>query len=112
MELRRTRAGQFQIEDAVTLDRLIELIHSDSIAQVLLSPNAALSHLPAVHLDAGGVSRTLNGIDIRVEDTDASHWPKDQPVRMLDPDGQLTAVGIYDDKQGAIHPKVVIGNQK
>src|SRR5712692_10591089 len=63
-ELRRTRAGQFRIADAITLDRLNDIAQSASIEQVLLSPDAALAHLPAVSLRADDVSRTLHGVDM------------------------------------------------
>src|SRR5205807_9223491 len=51
-ELRRTRAGDFKIEAAITLERLSELTRSDSASQILISPDAALSHLPTVQLTA------------------------------------------------------------
>src|SRR2546426_7891730 len=47
-ELRRTRAGDFKIEDAITLERLSELTESDSIERALISPDSAVSHLPVV----------------------------------------------------------------
>jgi len=105
-ELRRTRAGQFRIADAITLDRLNDIAQSASIEQVLLSPDAALAHLPAVSLRADDVSRTLHGVDMQIEDGNVSAWPDGQPVRMRDINGELIAVGIY--QPGVIHPSVVI----
>jgi len=104
--LRRTRAGRFTIAEALTLERLSELAESVNIGAALISPDAAISHLPAVGLSADDVSRTLHGIDLRIEDALASDWPEDQPVRMCDLNGELVAVGIY--QQDVIHPKVVI----
>src|SRR6266481_3957310 len=40
--LQRTHAGQSRIGDAITLDRLNEVAKSGSVAEVLISPNAAL----------------------------------------------------------------------
>ena len=42
IELRRMRAGNFKIEDAITLEQLSELTESDSIERALISPDSAL----------------------------------------------------------------------
>lgn len=109
-ELRRTRAGQFEIEDAITLDRLSELAQSESIEQMLISPDAALSSLPALQLGVYTARRVGQGIDVQVEDASASHWPNGQLVRLRNDDGQLIAVGIYDGERRTVHPNVVIVN--
>lgn len=107
-ELRRTRAGRFKIEDAITLDRLGESAQSGPIAEVIISPDAALLHLPFFDLDADDVRRVHHGIDIAIQDAHDSAWPVGQAVRLRDPNGQLIAVGIYDRARGLIHPSVVI----
>ena len=104
--LRRTRAGRFKIAEAFTLERLSELAESANIGLALISPDAAIAHLPALSLSADDVSRTLNGVDLQIEHARASDWPDGQPVRLRDEDGELIAVGNY--QQGAIHPSVVI----
>jgi len=106
-ELRRARAGQFKIAEAITLDRLNDVAQSGSVEQVLISPNAALAHLPFLNLDADGARRVHHGIDVQIEDAHASHWPEGQAIRLRDMNGELIAVGIY--QQDAIHPSVVIG---
>ncbi len=105
--LRRTRAGHSKIANAITLDRLTELAQSDSALQILISPAAALSHLPTVQLTADDVRRTLHGIDLRIEAGATFNWSDGQAVRMGHA-GELTAVGIYDKKGEVIHPRVVI----
>jgi len=110
VELRRTRAGHSKIADAITLDRLTELAQSDSASQILISPDAALSHLPAVQLTADDVRRTLHGIDLRIEAGATFNWSDGQPVRMLDLNGELIAVGVYQRGGETIHPKVVIAD--
>lgn len=103
-ELRRTRAGRFAIADAITLDRLDDVAQSGTVARVLISPDAALAHLPVHNLDAESLQRVRHGIDVQVED--AADWPLGQPVRLCDLNGELIAVGIY--QRDVIHPKVVI----
>jgi tRNA pseudouridine55 synthase len=109
-ELRRTRAGQFKIADAITLDRLSEVAQSGLIEQVLLSPDAALTHLPFLNLDAERAHSVRHGIDLQIEAVMADGWSTGQPVRMRSTDGQLIAVGIYDENRGIVHPGVVIAS--
>ncbi len=109
-ELRRTRAGQFKIADAIALDRLDEVARSGAFEQVLISPDAALAHLPFLNLDAEGVQRVRHGIDVQVEAAQPSDWPEGQPVRMRF-NGELIAVGIQDESGRRLHPGVVISNQ-
>ena len=106
-ELRRTRAGEFRIADAITLAQLSELAKSSSLSQLLISPGATLAHLPAVDLNANDVRRVMNGLDIQPEETT---WPTGQAVRLRDSSGDLIAVGIYDHALKLVHPQVVIGN--
>ena len=105
-ELRRTRAGQFKIAEAVALDRLNDVAQSGPIEQVLISPDAALLHLPFLNLDADRAHRVRHGIDVQIEDAQASEWSDGQPIRLRDLNGELIAVGIYE--KDVIHPKVVI----
>jgi tRNA pseudouridine55 synthase len=108
-DLRRTRAGQFKIDGAITLDRLRELTESATIAAALISTDAALSHLPAVDLSADEVARALNGVALQIKDSESEEWSDRQAVRMRNTDGDLVAVGTYDQGQQRLHPGVVIG---
>ncbi len=107
-QLRRTRAGQFEIGDAVTLDRLDEIAKSGLLEQALLSPDAALAHLPFLNLDAADARRVRHGIDVAIEDAERSQWPVEQPVRLRDLNEELIAVGIYQPGTRTVHPSVVI----
>jgi len=107
---RRTRAGQFKIADALTLDRLSEVALSGSLDQVLISPDAALSHLPVTDLTSDDARRVGQGIDLQIEEASASPWANGQAVRLRNTDGRLIAVGIYDEGRRTVHPQVVIVN--
>ena len=108
VELRRTRAGQFKIQDASTLKRLAELSSANSIERALISPDAALAHLPAIEIDDEGVRRILNGIDIPFENS--AGLQQNETIRLRDANGNLLAVGVYNDARQLIHPKVVLAN--
>lgn len=107
-QLRRSRAGEFKISDAITLERLHEEAQARSLDQVLISPDAALSFLPGVQLEVDEVRRVSQGIDLQIQEADSSHWPNDQLLRLRNSDGQLIAVGIYDQERKTVHPQVVI----
>jgi len=107
-ELRRTRAGEFRIEDAISLAQLSELAESNSLSQAHISPDATLAHLPALDLNANDVRRVMNGLDLQLEETT---WPTGQAVRLRDSSGDLIAVGIYNHAVKLIHPQVVLANQ-
>jgi tRNA U55 pseudouridine synthase TruB len=102
------RAGQFKIADALTLDRLSEAARSGSLYQVLISPDAALAHLPVIELTPDDARRVGQGIDLQIEEANASPWSNGQAVRLRNPDGRLIAVGIYDQERKTVHPQVVI----
>ena len=106
--LRRTRAGQFKIQDAFTLERLAELSSANSLESVLISPDAALAHLPAIQIDDEGVRRILNGIDIPFENS--ADLQQTGTIRLRDANGKLLGVGVYNEARQLIHPKVVIAN--
>ncbi len=106
-ELRRTRAGTFKIEDAMTLDELRDLKESGSFETKLISPFEVLSHLPAIELEADDARQTVNGIELRIQPEEAP-WTDGQPVRICDASRELLAVGFYDQARAVVHPGVVI----
>lgn len=105
--LRRIRAGGFKIDDAIALERL-----SGSVDETLISPDAALSHLPALELSPDDVRSVQHGIDLQTESTPTSGLRGGEAVRMRDPGGQLIAVGRYDEERLMIHPEVVLANHE
>ena len=101
--LRRTRAGKFTIEHAMTLDVLAK---HDSPSQFLLPIEEAVSHLPGFTLSEDRVGKTRSGMSTR----DLSgRFANGETVAMFAPDGELIAVGRYDDAEKAVQPKVVLG---
>jgi tRNA pseudouridine55 synthase len=108
VELRRTRAGSFRVEDAITLDHLSELSESKLTELNVISPDAALSHLPAIELTADEVTQTIHGIDLTVDDDAVVNWQDGAAVRMRAEGNELIAVGAYNESRKVVHPKVVI----
>ena len=104
-ELRRTRVGDFNVTNAVTLDQLKTGFGEEALGTIMLRPNAALSRLPFVHLNAEDVRRARHGMEVKVAEYD---WPDGEKVKMCDVDDHLIAIGDYDAKARHLHPSVVL----
>jgi len=110
--LRRTRAGDFRIEEAMSLDELKAKAEAGDVEAAILSPYAALSQMPFVHLTMDEARRALHGIALHLKRETATNWLDNEPVRMCDADGHLIAVGFYDAAAGTLHPRVVFSPEK
>ena len=104
-ELRRTRVGDFPINQAISLDDLKIHFGEESIGAVLLPISAALSRLPFVHLSGEDVRRANHGREVRVAE---SGWADGERVTMYDADEHVIAVGQYDSSARSLHPRVVL----
>lgn len=107
-ELRRTRAGAFDITHARAFDDLARLAETGAESGALLNLNDALPELPPVRLGADDVRRVHHGASLRVEDSslrDGAH------VRLTDDAGGLVAIGIYDAGRQTIQPRVLLVRQ-
>lgn len=107
-ELRRTRVGDFRIDQAITLDELKIHFGEESIGTVLLPPVAALSRLPFVHLSGEDVRRANHGREVRVAEV---KWADGENVTMYDAAEQVIAVGQYDANAKSLHPRVVLAGE-
>jgi tRNA pseudouridine55 synthase len=122
-DLRRTRAGSFEIGNATTLDELKELAETNSVESRLITLIDAVSQLPFIEVTSEQVMQICHGIDLEVArvsrgvgrgnnlageaPTRPEDWPDKQPVRLA-AGNELVAVGIYDQSRQLIHPKVVV----
>ncbi len=101
-ELRRMRAGRFDIRQSVTLDVLAE---SDDPVARLLPLEMAVSHLASISLNEDRAAKTRGGLSTRIHDTE---FTEGQRLRMLDESGTLLAIGVYDDAEKSVRPRVVL----
>jgi tRNA pseudouridine55 synthase len=101
-ELRRIRAGRFDIGQSVTLDVLAE--SSDPAAR-LLPLEMAVSHLAFISLNEDRAAKTRGGLSTRIQDAE---FDDGQRLRMVDESGALLAIGVYDDAEKSVRPKVVL----
>ncbi len=103
-ELHRTRAGKFDISKAVTLDELKQIAAKNELDKILISMNEALAHLPKAELVGDQVEKTHHGTKLKFESDD---FKNGDPVRMVDQNGNLVAVGAYDELDKSVQPKTV-----
>jgi tRNA pseudouridine55 synthase len=109
-ELRRTRAGEFGISDAISLDALQEKVNEPFIATVLLSPDAALGGMPFVNLSPSDAQRARHGLAIPVKDGMHAISTDGEKVRMRDETGNLVGIASFDTKENLLRPRVVLNS--
>ena len=97
-KLRRLWSGPFELEDAVTLDRIEADAKSPDLDALLLPLEAGLTDLPQLPTTAEGATRLRNGNPGMVLSSEAAFgdlaWASYQ--------GEPVAVGVY--KAGELHP--------
>ena len=111
--LRRTRAGDFPITDALTLEELQRTIDERAgkgLAGVLPSMDVALSRFPFLLLTKTEGERVRHGMNVAVAGDAGAMWADGEKVRMRDKDGNLIAIGFFDGASRTLHPRVVLAN--
>jgi tRNA pseudouridine55 synthase len=106
--LRRTRAGEFGLERAVSLEGVQKLFEEGG--EFLIPLEAALPHLPAAHLTAEEARRARHGAAVPARD--AAGLEDGRHVRVHDEGGALVAVGVYDASAGLVRPRVMLAVEK
>ena len=101
-ELRRTRAGKFEIGQSVTLDVLRDLPDPTS---ALIEMEQAVSHLRNIVLNDDRIDKTKNGLPTRITDTT---FKDGEAIQMIDTSDKLVAIGFYNEAENIVQPKVVL----
>ena len=104
-ELRRTKAGKFDLAKAVTIEELEILVSENRLTEVSVSMNEAVSHLPQMILNAAEIKDTLHGKKLNCGDAE---FADNQNVRMIDDAQNLIAVGVYRSAEKSVQPKLVL----
>ncbi len=105
-ELRRVTAGKFHISQAVTLKQLEEKAASDQVGDVLISMNEALTHLCEIILSDEEITKVGNGG--KIHRFDKIEVGAEDPIRLTDRSGNLTAIGYLDSDKQFISPRIVV----
>jgi tRNA pseudouridine55 synthase len=104
-ELRRTRVGDFEIQQAQTLEQVKVNVADEALGRIMLPTDAALARFPATDLNAEDVRRVQNGMPVNVSE---ETWGDGERVRVRDAQGHLIAVAEFNAAAGSLHPSVVI----
>ncbi|HSS21843.1 MAG TPA: tRNA pseudouridine(55) synthase TruB [Pyrinomonadaceae bacterium] len=107
-ELRRTRAGDFRIEDAQPLEQFKSFVAEEAIGKILLRADDALTRFPSIDLNGEDKRRVQNGMSVKISE---SSWGNGERVRMRDEQGNLMAIGTFDSATHSLHPGVVIARE-
>jgi tRNA pseudouridine55 synthase len=109
-ELRRTRTGDFTLDQAIGLDTVERDPQHAADAMIPLAD--MLPGLPSVTLNAEGVVRAVHGREIDIDKaltTTGSGFARDSGfIRLLDQSGQLIGIAEPTDAPGILHPSVVL----
>ncbi len=104
-ELRRTRAGKFDLSKALTLEDLERIAAENRLREVFISMNEAISHLPEIVLTGTQIKDIQNGKKLRVE---TKEFADNQTLRMIDAEENLLAIGRYSENENFVQPKLVL----
>jgi tRNA pseudouridine55 synthase len=107
--LRRTRAGEFKLERAVSLEELEKIVASG--VEFLVPLEAALPHMPRAHLSVEEAGRVRHGVAVRAGEA-ARGLEEGAHVALLDERGTLLAVGAYDARAALLRPRVMLAGEK
>lgn len=103
--LRRSRVGDFKINESQTLAELEEFVASNAdLRTVLLPLRAALSGMTSTLLEDEVADRVRHGAPVRSGD----RFVDGEFVQMCDATGELIAVGVYDLAEQTLRPRVVL----
>lgn len=111
--LRRTRSGQFSLQDAVGLDALAQ----GRGASAVLPMEALLPDFPAVTVTPQGRDRVGHGRELGPQDFTPASLPTPFPLppdpfiewtRLLDGEGILVGVATAGTRPGSLHPSLVL----
>jgi len=101
-ELRRTRAGVFDLSQAATIEQLDA---DESPSKRLLPMVLAVEHLRKFILDDDRVEKTRSGLSTGAGDAEFSDG---QSISMMDSNGEIVAIGFFNGAENSIRPKIVL----
>ncbi len=101
--LRRTAAGPFVVEQALTLDAVAELARAGTLEEAMPHPRRMLPELPCVSADEATAGRMRNGMAVNLPE-----YSQSSLVKVFA--GQRTLIGVAKRVAGTLfQPTVVIG---
>ena len=111
--LRRTRSGDFTLDEALPFDALTPSDPSakavPDVSTLMIPMDKLLSGFPAVTVTSEGLVRVSHGQQVRASDlVDSAPSGPAEWVRLLDGSGALVGLGVPGTASGLLHPEVVL----
>jgi tRNA pseudouridine55 synthase len=108
----RTRAGRFELSDALTLEECQAAFERGELPGLILPPDWPLAHLPEVSLEAAASPRFSQGTPMPIEAPDAEsvrvYSPRGTGVSPVDESAARRFLGIAAVREGRLRPRVVL----
>ncbi len=106
--LERTSAGQYTIEDSLTLEDLQAISQGDEIHRGIYSMDEALSWMPEFTIKEALLKSVMHGNAIKLNNTKIADTLKEaKSIRVKSPDGDLLALGSYSEVTNIIKMDMV-----
>ena len=96
--LRRTQAGTFALQDAITLEQLEQAAQEGRAEALLLPMDRAVTSWPAVQLDDAQTRKLLNGQRLLLPLPVGEGWREGALLRTCDARGNFIAISQWDGK--------------
>jgi tRNA pseudouridine55 synthase len=93
--LKRLRSGNFTIEDALSLNRIIKLAKEKNLENFIIPPEKAITLYPPISLNSTLTRRVKNGMLLYIKDLEEDikrELNQEKKFKLLDPKGRLIAV--------------------
>lgn len=100
----RTRSGPFTLAESLTLEQLAALQAQGQIERALISADRALTHYPALTLDAASAERVLHGNAFQYP------APAAELARVYDDKGQFIAIAGWNTAHAVWQPQKVFNS--
>ncbi len=107
--LEREEVGPFQLGNSVTLDTLQKTSEPQNFEKFLLPVSLLAAHLPAVRLKAEELEAFCKGKPIGLGVVDPSDLELQEPLRVLNVEGRLCAIGEIRFNDKTLKPNKVFG---
>ncbi|MEE8390754.1 MAG: tRNA pseudouridine(55) synthase TruB [Anaerolineae bacterium] len=111
----RLASGTFHLEDTVTLEDLAQAATEDRWPDLLHPIDVALTHFPALHLDAGTARRVCSGQTVQVRESESAGvqvggGDEARLARAYGPGGIFLALVAYDPGANGWRPRKVFAD--
>ncbi|MDE7321132.1 MAG: tRNA pseudouridine(55) synthase TruB [Lachnospiraceae bacterium] len=113
VQLKRTRVGNFKIEDAIRLSTVEELVRSDTYGNYVIPPDSVFMEYDSAVVNHDGQNALSNGNKLHIEQLDFAHhtfFRDGDMIRVYDGSHTFKAVYIFVKSEGMFRPfKMFLG---